>query len=192
MPWPLAAIDVEASSLDLAGYPIEVGVALWSAPDQPIFGWSALIRPIDAWRRDGHWSLASAKVHGIRGADLLARGHPPQAISAALNEALGSGSVVWCDGGPYDSQWIGAVFKAGGMRPDFVLDDWHRLASMPGRAFHERALGSLERTPPRHRARPDAEALLLALAHAMDVGVGVVENLADRVPALAALNDAAR
>jgi len=73
LPWPLAVIDIEASSLDLTGHPIEVGLALLSAPNEPIFGWSTLIRPVDEWRLHGHWSPVSAKVHGIRGGDLLAR-----------------------------------------------------------------------------------------------------------------------
>jgi hypothetical protein len=188
LPWPLAVIDIEASSLDLTGYPIEVGLALWHAPNEQIFSWSTLIRPIEEWRLLGHWSPVSAKVHGIRGGDLLAYGRLPQEIAAALNEALGSGAIVWCDGGPYDTQWIQALFKAGGVKPVFTLGDWHRLASTLGDPVRERALISLERAPTRHRARADAEELLLVLAHAMDLTVGPIENLATRVPALAALS----
>jgi hypothetical protein len=62
-----------------------------------------LIRPIDEWPLLGHLSPVSAKVHGIRGGDLLAHGRWPQEIAVALNEALGSGAVMWCDGGPYDA-----------------------------------------------------------------------------------------
>jgi hypothetical protein len=189
--WPLTVIDIEASSLELTGYPIEVGLALWPAPDEPIFGWSTLIRPIDEWRQYGHWSPVSAKVHGIRGGDLLAHGHSPQQVAAALNDSLSSGSVVWCDGGPYDAQWIQALFKAGGVKPAFTLGDWHRLASMLGRAIRERALIGLERSPMRHRARADAEGLLLALAHAMDLEVGPVEDLDTRATALAVLKETA-
>jgi hypothetical protein len=104
LPWPLTVIDIEASSLDLTGYPIEVGLAFWPAPNEPIYGWSVLIRPTEEWRLHGHWSPESAKVHGIRGSDLVAQGRLPQQIAAALNEALGSGAVAWCDGGPYDTQ----------------------------------------------------------------------------------------
>ncbi len=192
LPWPLAVIDIEASSLDLTGYPIEVGLAFWPAPNEPIFGWSMLIRPIDEWRLHGHWSAVSAKVHGIRGSDLLAQGRSPQQIAAALNEALGSGAVAWCDGGPYDAQWIQALFKAGGVKPAFAQGDWHRLASMLGGPVRERVLIGLEGAPARHRARADAEDLLLTLAHAMDLAVRPVENLADRVAALATLQGPAR
>ena len=103
-----------------------------------------LIRPIDEWRLHGHWSAVSAKVHGIRGSDLLAQGRSPQQIAAALNEALGSGAVAWCDGGPYDAQWIQALFKAGGVKPAFAQGDWHRLASMLGGPVRERVLIGLE------------------------------------------------
>lgn len=71
----------------------------------------------------GHWSPVSAKVHGIRGRDLLAHGRSPRQIAFALNEAPGAGAIGWCDGGPYDAQWIGGPFKAGGVKPLFALGD---------------------------------------------------------------------
>jgi len=185
LPWPLAVIDIEASSLDLRGYPIEVGLAAWPAPTEPISGWSTLIRPTDEWRQHGHWSPASAKVQGIRGTDLLAHGRSPQQVAAALNEALGTGTVVWCDGGPYDAQSLQALFKAGGIKSTFALGDWHRLVSALGRAVREHALSRLEQSPMRHRARADAEGLLLALADAMNLAVGAVGDLDKHIPALA-------
>lgn len=185
LPWPLAVIDFEASSLDEDGYPVEVGLALWPAPDAPILGWSALIRPAGDWARRGHWSPASAKVHGIRGSDLLAHGQPPERIATALNEALGPGAVAWCDGGPYDAHWARALFKAGGVRPSFTLGDWHRLVPLLGAPARERALTWLQDAPARHRARADAEQLLFALAHAAGVEVGPAQDLAQRLPGLA-------
>lgn len=187
MPWPLVVIDFEASSLDLDSYPIEVGIACWPAPDQPVFGWSALIRPAGAWTRQGQWSPASAKVHGIRGSDLVAHGHAPDRIAATLNEALGPGGIAWCDGADYDAHWSGALFKAAKIRPTFTLGDWHRLAAMPGSAARQRALDWVGRAKVRHRARDDAEQLLLALAHAVGAEVGPVQDLDERVPVLAVL-----
>lgn len=187
LPWPLAVIDIEASSLDLSGYPIEVGLAVWPAPDAPIFGWSTLIHPIDEWRAHGHWSPVSARVHGIRGSDLVVQGRSPQEVATALNEALGPGAVAWCDGGPYDAQWIKALFKAGRVKPVFTLGDWHRLAAILGGTIRERVLDGLEQASARHRARPDAEALLLVLAQAMDLEVELADNLGIRETALAAV-----
>ena len=187
LPWPIATIDFEASSLDGDSYPIEVGIALWSAPDEPVLGWSALIRPAGDWTRQGHWSAASAKVHGIRGANLMAHGHAPTQVATALNAALGPGGTAWCDGGLYDAHWAGALFKVAGVRPAFALGDWHRLVAAPGTAARERAFNWLTRTPSQHRARADAERLLLALALAHGIGVepGPVQNLAQHMPALA-------
>lgn len=185
LPWPLTVIDFEASSLDLDSYPIEVGIACWPAPDEPVFGWSALIRPTGAWTRQGHWSPASAKVHGIRGSDLVAHGRSPEQVAAALNEALGPGAVAWCDGVDYDEHWTGALFKAANIRPTFTLGDWHRLAAMPGPAARERVLDWMRRVRARHRARDDAERLLLGLAHAVGVEVGPVQELDQRMAALA-------
>jgi hypothetical protein len=176
LPWPLAVIDIEASSLDLKGYPIEVGLALWPAPDDPVFGWSALIRPVEDWTRHGHWSPASAKVHGIRGTDLLAYGKPVEQVAMALNEILGVG-VAWCDGAAYDTHWARALFKAAGVKPLFALGDWHRLAATLGKTARSRALDWLEVTKAQHRARNDAEQLLLALAHAVSAKTGPVQNL---------------
>ncbi len=186
--WPIVVIDFEASSLEQDGYPIEVGLALWPALDQPVLGWSTLIRPAWNWTRNGHWSVASAKVHGIRGRDLVESGREPAEVAAALNAALGPGAMAWCDGGPCDAHWMGALFKAGRVAPVFTLGDWHRLAANLGLAVRERAFDWLERAPARHRARADAEGLLLALAHGLDIEPGPVQDLAARVPALASLD----
>lgn len=187
LPWPLAVIDFEASSLDQDSYPIEVGVALWPASHEPVLGWSALIRPAEDWTRRGHWNSASAEVHGIRRSDLLVHGRLPAWLAAALNAALGLGGVAWFDDGSYDAHWARTLFKVGGVRPLFVLDDWHRLAAMLGPTERERALAWLEQAPACHRVRADVEQLLLALAHAAKVEVGLVQDFAQRLPALVAL-----
>lgn len=178
-------IDFEASSLDQDSYPIEVGLALWPAPDQPILGWSALIRPAGDWTRRGHWSAASAKVHGIGRSDLFDCGRSPAWVAAALNAALGPGSVAWCDGDAYDAHWARALFEAGRIKPLFALDDWHRLAAMLGPPGRERALAWLKQAPAQHRARADAEQLLLALAHGVGTDPGPVQDLDQHLPALA-------
>lgn len=176
LPWPLAAIDFEASSLEPGGYPIEVGIALWRAPDAPILGWSALVRPTEEWMRHGHWSPDSAQVHGIRGSELRAQGQAPARLAALLNAVLGSGGEAWCDGGPYDAYWMRALFKAGGMKPDSALRDWHRLAAGLGADRAACALKWLEEAPARHRARADAEKLLFALAHAVGADPGPAQD----------------
>ena len=131
----------------------------------------------------------SAKVHGIRGSDLVAHGHSPERVAVALNEALGPGGIAWCDGADYDAHWAGALFKAANIRRTFSLGDWHKLAAMPGREARERALDWIGQAKARHRARDDAEQLLLAMAHAVGAEIGPVQDFNLRVPVLAALND---
>ncbi len=159
--WPLATLDFEASSFEHDSYPIEVGVALWLAPDQPVLGWSTLIRPTGIWERHGHWSTTSAKVHGITAGELFTNGQASTVVATMLNTALCSG-VVWCDGGQYDAEWARTLFMAADVEQQFTLGDWNQLAASLDPAARQRALGWLKRGLPRHRARADAEQLLLA------------------------------
>lgn len=165
-------------------------MAVWPAPDQPVLGWSTLIRPAWDWTSNGHWSVASAKVHGIRGGDLVVEGREPSRVVAALNAVVGVGAVAWCDGGPYDAHWISALFKAGKVESVFTLGDWDRLVGRLDRTGQERAWTWLERSPSRHRARQDAEALLLALMEGIGTEPRLGGNLADHSPALQSLQGA--
>ncbi len=87
----------------------------------------------------------------------------------------------------YDIHWTGALFKAANIAPLFSLGDWHRLMALLSPAMRDRGLGWLEQAPARHRAREDAEQLLLVLAHAAGIETGPVQDLAKHWPALAAL-----
>ena len=188
LPWPLLVIDFEASSLELDSYPIEVGLALWAAPDAPVLGWSALIRPDWEWAANGHWSAASARVHRISKEDLRSRGQFAQRVAVALDAAvvaaLGPSGVVWCDGSPFDDHWLATLFEAGGVRPSFVLGSWARLVDRLGPSALQRAMAWLERTPTRHRARADAEQLMLAVAHAAGAEASCGADLAEHLPKL--------
>ena len=126
-------------------------------------------------------------MHGILGRDLVAHGHSVEQVAAALNDTLGAGTTAWCDGDAYDAHWTGALFDAAKVTPVFVLGDWHRLMALLDRPMQERGLAWLEQASARHRARDDAERLLLALAHAVGAKPGPVQDLAERQPALAAM-----
>ncbi|GGF74608.1 hypothetical protein GCM10007301_38090 [Azorhizobium oxalatiphilum] len=160
--WPVKAIDFEASSLEDGSYPIEVGIAVWLDENAPVAVWSTLIRPTDDWRRFGHWSLASRRVHGITMSE-LADGMSALEVAKFLNEKLGGG-IVWCDGGPYDVHWQRALFGAASIKPNFALGNWAGLLRTLPERCRERALAALEEAPPRHRAGADAEQLIKALA----------------------------
>lgn len=167
-PWPLATIDFEASSLEWDGYPIEVGVAVWQDANAPVLGWSTLICPPLAWREGGHWSLASAKVHGVTRAELLADGLSVNRVAARLNALLEPYGTAWCDGGRFDADWLRLLFRVAGIDPAFVLRDWADLVSDWDETSHRRARLRLA-TPLRHRARADAERLMVATAAGMSV-----------------------
>lgn len=161
-PWPLRVIDFEASSLEDGSYPIEVGIAVWGNSSGPVTVWSTLIRPTDDWRRFGHWSLASRRVHGIAMSE-LSDAMSTSEVAQSLNDRLGSG-IVWCDGGPYDAYWLRALFDAAGIKPSFTLGNWAGLLRSLPEQCRERAMTALEEAPPRHRAGADAEQLVKALA----------------------------
>lgn len=164
--WPIRVIDFEASSLELEGYPIEVGVAVWTGLEGPLLGWSALIRPEDDWLRFGDWSKASRDVHGISRAELRA-GKSAKEVTTTLKRLLPDGSVVWCDGGPYDAHWAKKLFQSTGHEQRFSIHNWSSLLSRLDGATQERVWHWIERNPSPHRARADAENLLSALMWAV-------------------------
>ena len=176
LPWPLAVIDFEASSLDQDSYPIEVGLAFWPDPDDGISGWSTLIQPVGDWTRKGHWSPKSAKVHGISAMELMSGGQAVGAVADKLNTMLGSGRIAWCDGDAYDVHWTGRLFEAAHITPLFHLGAWHRLIALLDPAMRKRGLDWLDQAPARHRARDDAERLLRALANAVGMETITVEE----------------
>lgn len=65
--------DIEASGLDEASYPIEIG---WSLPDGRTR--SFLIKPEPEWT---HWDEAAEDLHGISREELEKSGLPPDAFS---------------------------------------------------------------------------------------------------------------
>ncbi len=159
---PVCTIDFEASSVDECGYPIEVGIEVWPAPNEPIVGWSTLISPTEEWREFGCWGDEAAMVHGIT-PEQVEGGALPHMAAAELNARLGRG-LVWCDGGAFDQHWLGELFEAANMQPTFTLRDWHVfLQGIPPDA-RTTALKLAESSPRTHRARADAEVLLHILS----------------------------
>lgn len=153
-----AALDFEASSLDQDSYPIECGLALGPAADEPMSVWSTLIAPCPAWTRSGRWSSKSQRVHGIAQQD-LSPGLSPRAVATELNARCAAIGTVWCDGGDYDRYWLKRLFDAAGLEPAFVLLDVSQVL-LPDdlRRFTEAlAVGKS------HRAGADAERLCSAL-----------------------------
>ncbi len=171
LPWPLAMLDIEASSLDQDSYPIEVGVAVWPAPNAPIAGWSTLILPTEHWLRHGHRSRKASALHLIPDAELLAQGRPPAQAAAMLNVALEQTAVAWCDGGDYDLYWLDRLFAASGLKIGFEIGDWRSLVARLSDPARERVTDFRKRQPSHHRALRDAVGLLEAIAYALDISL---------------------
>lgn len=175
LPWPLVTIDFEASSLDEGTYPIEVGVCRWSSPEASIEGWSTLIAPIPQWREHGSWWPASQEIHGIRPEELESGASPTEAITA-LNQ-ITRGRPAFCDGGQHDVRWARMLASASGVRPIWPIGDFDHLAVELDQAGYARMLRWMERAPPRHRARDDAERLMKGLARGLGIDHGTSRSI---------------
>lgn len=168
LPWPLITLDFEASALDPRSYPIEVGICRWSTPSGPFEIWSTLIDPQSSWTAYGVWNEASEKVHGISLAQLVDEGRSPTNTVAILNELVG-GQACYCDGGSFDLDWARKLSAVSKIRPSFKLGDWDMLMGLLPPDGYREAIQWIEKTPTPHRAGPDAERLMRAVA----VGLGI-------------------
>ena len=113
----IVTLDLEASSLDETGYPIEVACVLGN-PSGITGQFSTFIRPRSSWRAAQHWSPASAAIHGIA-FDRLSDGLDADVVCDLLDRMLG-GLLVSVDGGTYDEFWLARLYNGRPMA--FALD----------------------------------------------------------------------
>jgi len=150
-------LDVEASSLGVASYPIEVA---WSMPDGTIE--SHLVRPVAVWT---DWSdVAERDVHGITRELLAAEGEPPAVVAARMNTVL-SGRTAASDAPDFDDRWLSRMFSAAGVERAFRVgsfaDVLERAAGNAGEVWIRSAqLEARARVPRQHRAAWDVAFLL--------------------------------
>jgi len=168
LPWPLVTLDFEASALDPCSYPIEVGICLWRKPSSMMETWSTLIEPHPSWTAYGLWSDESEKIHGISFAELVDEGRTPSETVMILNDLAG-GQACYCDGGRFDEDWARKLCAVSDIRPTFKLGHWNILMNRLTSDGLASAVQWMEQTHTPHRAGPDAERLMLALA----VGLGI-------------------
>ena len=149
-------LDVEASGFGRDSYPIEVGFVL---PNGRTY--CALIRPEAQWT---HWDEAAAEIHHIPRALIQARGLPAQVVAQQLNSNL-AGQIVYSDGWVNDYSWIGRLFEAAEIAPQFKLESLRQLLTdqQADRWHTVKASISAERGAQRHRASSDARLLQLTL-----------------------------
>ena len=146
---PIAFIDLEASGLGAASWPVEVGWCfLDGAPT------SMLVRPDENWPDDA-WDPAAAALHGLTRGELKKRGAPAQTICNAMNEAL-AGAVVYSDAPDWDGFWLYRLFSAAKARQAFQVFDFADLFEAAPPVQYEKARAAARKSAPhRHRAKDD-------------------------------------
>ncbi|WP_338501096.1 hypothetical protein V6R86_00335 [Sphingomonas kaistensis] len=162
----VAVLDIEASALGTGSYPLEVGVALIRGPTKIIGVGASLIRPTEAWLRDGLWSNGSAAVHGIPLKLAAREGREVEQVCDWLNALLGSRAIVASDAPRYDQDWLDTLFRAAGREQQFTLYNFEILTANFDSDQHRQLAHLLSRVPVPHRAGPDALRLASSLMEA--------------------------
>jgi DNA polymerase III epsilon subunit-like protein len=151
-------LDIEASGLSSASFPIEIGWVLDDEAEPESF----LVRPHASWDFDTGWSAQAAAIHGIAPAMLAAEGLSVDVACARLDEAT-HGRLVVSDAPRHDNWWLGRLYAAAGRAKPWAVGDVERLygglAQWAGIDPTEAAqlLTRIEQIYPHpHRAGPDA------------------------------------
>lgn len=151
-------IDIEASGLNSASFPIEIGWVL----DDEAGPESFLIRPHASWDFASGWSAQSADLHGIPSAMLEPQGISVEEACAQL-DGLAWGRLVVSDASQHDDWWLGRLYAAAEREKAWAVGDVERLygglAQKAGldQTDAARLLTRVEQIYPHpHRAGPDA------------------------------------
>lgn len=167
--WPIVTFDFEANGLDIGSYPIEIGLCRWDGIDQPIRGWSSLIKPTAQWVERSPWSHEAEQIHHIAMADLqtgMGCAQVVQAMNAFVGDLPG-----FCDGSLYDMGWLGMLGRASGVRPQMRFGDYAMLRQRLDDDGTDRLTQWLDANQPGHRAFDDAARLMQGFA----TGLGVTD-----------------
>jgi hypothetical protein len=151
-------LDIEASGLGSASFPIEIGWVLDDEAEPESF----LIRPHETWDFGTGWSAHSAALHGIAPALLEAEGLSVDEACTRLDQATHRRLVV-SDAPQHDDWWLDCLYAAAGREKPWAVGDVERLY---GGLAQEAGLDSAEAArlltrieqiyPHPHRAGPDA------------------------------------
>lgn len=162
----IAFIDVEASGLGSHSWPVEIG---WAIEAGAPTSW--LVRPHASWSPDA-WDPRAEALHGLSRERLDREGVDPRDIAARLNRELAA-CAVYSDAPDWDGFWLFRLFAAVGVRQQFAVHDFARLA--PALAAEEGAalLAEANRLSPRsHRAGDDVKHLQTLYRLAQGTAVG--------------------
>lgn len=145
----IAFIDLEASGLGAASWPIEVG---WCFPGSEPEAF--LIAPAENWL-DEAWDEQAEALHGVSQKTLQKKGEPINDVCRHLNKAL-AGADVFSDAPDWDAFWLYRLFSASDEKQGFPLKDFGELLREFSPEKVSAAISSASQTTPhRHRARED-------------------------------------
>lgn len=160
----VAFIDLEASGLSARSWPIEVGWAFRTGAPT-----SLVIRPHASWK-EGDWDPKAENLHGLTRAVIERDGLAPEAVAAAVNEALAD-AMVYSDAPDWDGFWLYRLFSAAGVKQGFTVLDFNRFLRPLAGAREDKVLQKAAQTAPRlHRAGADAKHLQTVYALALEHG----------------------
>lgn len=154
-------LDVEASGLHPASYPIEIA---WQHRSNPKYFDSFLIKPVATWT---YWDpYAETHLHHISRATLENNGISVLEAVLRLNNAL-NGQTVYSDAADYDRRWIAALFSAAGAEKTFTIRSLFSLVP-PSREGAYRQ--HMARSPTVHRALEDVRQIVKSLNYVCPEG----------------------
>lgn len=155
-------VDIEASGLSPASYPIEVGVF------NGLREYQSLISPAEPWT---HWSPKAEELHGISRVELYKTGTSAPVVARSLNRLLGT-STVFSDHGDWDGFWLKRLFENAGIKQTFAVEDISTLLGNGQAGVFDAYLGKLCKTKGyrAHRALNDARIIHRAVIYALSTG----------------------
>lgn len=143
----IAFIDLEASSLDSASFPTEIG---WRSSTRMA---RCLIKPPAKWTiYRNAWSAASERLIGITREMLDPHGVPPAEAVRRFLDAIGDRDL-FSDEPDFDAHWLGMLAEAAGTS-----------IGGPNLGHARKLIQQVAGGPPQHRAEADARRLALTLA----------------------------
>lgn len=146
---PIVFLDLEASGLGQASWPIEAGWCFLTGKPSAM-----LIAPHEDWP-DAAWDPAAEDLHGIDLKKLQRSGKPVGEVCNAMNEAL-KGARVFSDAPDWDGFWLYRLFSAAKARQQFQLCDFADLfENVSPERFRKAKEIAQKEAPHSHRAAAD-------------------------------------
>lgn len=142
-------IDIEASGLDTASYPIEIAYLNLATGESDEF----LINPASATGWD-YWSEEAEVIHGIS-RDRLSRWGISLYEAYCRLDAL-SDKQVFSDATPYDEYWLSRIYEEVGEKPRYLLKDLSSVIATDRREAWQQEMETIARP---HRAMADVDVL---------------------------------